>query len=72
MIPARDLGAEKYRIEVLRALSPEKRIRLALDLSEWTRELFRRALARRHPELSPEELRRLYLQRIERCHNRSY
>ena len=53
-------------------MTPEQRLRKAFELSRMGRELFRRGLERRHPELSPEELETLLQERLSRCHNRNY
>lgn len=59
-------------LAVLRSMTPEQRLQKAFDLSRLGRELFRRGLERRHPELSPEELETLLRERLNRCHNRNY
>jgi DNA-binding PadR family transcriptional regulator len=53
-------------------MSPEQRLRKTFELNELGRELFRQGLRRRHPELSPSELKALERKRLEKCHNRSY
>lgn len=57
-------------IGILRAMSGEDRLRKALELSALTRELFLAGLRRRCPELPEEDLRRLYLRRIEKSWDR--
>ncbi len=59
-------------IETLRRMSPEQRLRKSFELTEFSRELFRQGLAKRFPELSEDELNRLYLARLDKCHNRNY
>ncbi len=59
-------------LEVLRRMTPEQRLLKALELSRVSRELFLAGLRKRFPDLSDEELRRLYLKRIAKCHNRNY
>ncbi|HEX6799638.1 MAG TPA: hypothetical protein VF116_18160 [Ktedonobacterales bacterium] len=44
--------AERVQIALLRRVSPEKRLDLALDLSAWTLKLSLAGLRRRHPEAS--------------------
>ncbi|MFN3650954.1 MAG: hypothetical protein ACK47B_15370 [Armatimonadota bacterium] len=44
----------------------------AFELSEMTRELFRRGLRERFPDLSEQELHQLFLKRIATCHNRNW
>jgi len=59
-------------IKILRNMTPEQRLAKALELSELTRDLFKHGLRKRFPELTEEELRKLYLERLDLCHNRNY
>jgi len=59
-------------LEALRRMPPRQRLAKAFELSENTRQLFRRGLRRRFPHMSEEELDRLYLKRLSLCHNRNY
>jgi hypothetical protein len=59
-------------IEVLRSMSSSARLAKAFELSEQSKRLFLSGLRQRFPELSDTELRRLALQRLEKCHNRNY
>ena len=52
-------------------MSPEERISKAFELSAWSRQLFMAGLRERFPELGPEELRDLYVQRLLKCHSRT-
>lgn len=60
------------RIEILRQMTPEQRLNKAFDLSEFTRGLFKHGLRKRFPDLSEEEFHKLYLERMEKCHNRNW
>ena len=64
--------AELYRLRVFRSMAPEKRLLLALELSEWTRKLFEQGLRSAYPQLSEPEFRALLRRRIDLCHNRNY
>jgi len=64
-----DPVAEAYRIRALRGLSPEKRLLMALELSEFTRRLFEEGVRQARPDLSEEELRQLLRRRLDLCHN---
>ena len=57
-------------IEALRRLTPEQRLIKAFELTELSHELFRVGLRQRFPEADEAELRRIYLKRLERCHNK--
>ena len=62
----------KIYIETLRRMTPEERLLKAFELSEFGKELFLSGLRRRFPDLSDETIRKIYLERINRCHNRNY
>ena len=53
-------------------MTPEQRLLKAFELSRMSRELFLAGLRKRFPDLSDEELQRVYLKRIAKCHNRNY
>ncbi|MCX6373456.1 MAG: hypothetical protein NTX16_10335 [Actinobacteria bacterium] len=57
-------------LEALRRLTPEQRLLKAFELTELSRELFRAGLRQRFPEAGEAELQHIYLERLERCHNR--
>ena len=59
-------------IQILRKLTPEQRLRKAMELSELTKELFKIGLCNRFPNLSEQEFHQLYLKRISKCYNRNY
>jgi hypothetical protein len=59
-------------IQALRRMSPEERLLRSFELSEFTRELFYHGLRKRFPDLSEEELKELFLKRLDKCHNRNY
>ena len=53
-------------------MTPEARLKKALELSELTRALFLQGLRRRFPLLDGEEFNELLLARLDRCHNSNY
>lgn len=59
-------------IETLRKMTPEQRLVKAFELTQFSRDLFIHGLRQRFPDLSDEELRKLYLERLDKCHNRNY
>jgi hypothetical protein len=61
----------KY-IQVLRQMSPEKRLIKAFELSEFAKQLFIHGLHQRFPNLQNEEFRKILLERLNKCHNRNY
>ncbi|MCK4304806.1 MAG: hypothetical protein KAY24_11265 [Candidatus Eisenbacteria sp.] len=59
-------------IEALRRMTPEARLSKSFELTAFARQLFLHGLRRSFPELSDDEIRALYLERLGRCHNRNY
>jgi hypothetical protein len=53
-------------------MTPEQRLNKAFELSEFSKALFLAGLRQRYPELKEEELHKLMLERLEKCHNRNY
>lgn len=64
--------SHRVYIECLRKMTPEQRLMKAFELTQFSRDLFIHGLRRRFPGLSDEELRKLYLERLDKCHNRNY
>jgi hypothetical protein len=58
-------------LEVLRKMTPEQKLAKTFELSRMAKELFLQGLRNRFPELSEAELKKLWLQRLELCHNRT-
>ena len=56
--------AEAMRLRALQAMTPARRLGLALGWSQSLRELTRRLLHQQHPELPPLELHRLLAERL--------
>ena len=59
-------------IQTIRRMSPEKRLLKAFELSEFVKELFTHGLHKRFPDLEEEELARIRMERLRKCHNRNY
>ncbi len=53
-------------------MTPEARLSKSFELTAFARQLFLHGLRRSFPELSDDEIRALYLERLGRCHNRNY
>jgi hypothetical protein len=63
---------KRIYIQALRNMTPEKRLLKAFELSELSRGLFLEGLHRRFPDLPEEAIKKIYLERIDKCHNRNY
>jgi len=59
-------------IQTLRRMSPEERLLKAFELSDFSKSLFLHGLHRRFPRLPEDAIRKIYLTRLKRCHNRNY
>ena len=59
-------------VRTLRRMSPEARLLKALELTEFSRQLFLAGLRRRFPYLADDELKKMYVERLVSCHKRDY
>jgi hypothetical protein len=59
-------------IQILRSMTPEQRLHKAFEMSAFVKALFKQGLRERFPDLDEIEFHRLYLERLEKCHNRNY
>jgi len=69
---AKESTNHRLRIQVLRRMSPEARLLKAFELSEFSKQLFVHGLRARFPHLTEDELHNMYLERLDKCHNRNY
>lgn len=72
MMNPKNRSNHKLYIQVLRQLSPEARLLKAFEMTEFTRDLFKAGLRHRFPDLTESDLHKLYLERLDKCHNRNY
>lgn len=59
-------------LRVLRAMTPEQRLRKAFELGATARAMFEHGMRRRFPEAGAAALAGLVRERLDRCHNRNY
>jgi len=59
-------------IQTLRRMTPQQRLAKAFELSEFSKALFWAGLRRRFPDWSEPELKKLMIERFQKCHNRNY
>ena len=59
-------------LQALRRMTPEQRLLKAFELSELSHELLRAGIRQRYPDAGPDELERIYLERLDACHNRTF
>jgi hypothetical protein len=53
-------------------MTPEQRLAKAFELSAFSKQLFLEGLRARFPDYTAEQLHRLALDRLARCHNRRF
>jgi hypothetical protein len=63
---------QQVYLQVLRAMTPDERLRKALELTQIGRILLADGLRQLHPGLADAEFRRLYLDHLDRCRSRSF
>jgi len=59
-------------MQILRKMSPEKRVLKGFELSTFSKELFIQGLRKRFPNLPEDEFKKILFNRLEKCHNRNY
>jgi hypothetical protein len=62
----------KAYLRILKSMTPAERLQKACELSELGRAVFLVGLRRRFPDATQEELHQIFLDRLEKCHNRNY
>jgi len=62
----------KEYIKMMRRLSPQERLKKSFELTELTKNLFLAGLKERFPDLTDREIKKIYLERINKCHNLNY
>ena len=62
----------KEYIKMMRRLSPQDRLKKSFELTELTKSLFLAGIKKRFPHLSDKEIKKIYLERISKCHNLNY
>ena len=65
LMPAKPRPNDALYLDILRSMSPADRLRKAVELTEMSRKLFWIGLRQRFPEMPEEELKALYLSRLE-------
>lgn len=72
MMNIKERPNHKIYIQTLRNMSPEERLNKSFELSAFTKELFLHGLRNRFTTLSEKAIKKIYLERLEKCHNRNY
>jgi len=69
--PKLDLNRPLY-LQSLRRMAPAQRLAKAMELSDLGKRLFLHGLRKRFVDASEAQIRRIYLERTAKCHNRNY
>ena len=59
-------------LQILQRMTPDERLAKAFELSAFAKALFLEGLRKTFPNKTEEEIKKLYLERISKCHNRNY
>ena len=59
-------------IEILRKMTPEKRLQKAFELSSFSNQLFAHGLKKKHAGISKVEFAQILKDHLDKCHNRNY
>jgi hypothetical protein len=59
-------------LQILQRMTPDQKLAKVFELSEFSKELLIQGLRDRFPNATPDELRKVWLERLEKCHNRNY
>ncbi len=62
----------KRYLQILRDMSPDEKLKKVFEMSSFTKALFLAGLRRRFPGATEDEIRRIYLKRLQKCHNRNW
>lgn len=68
----KNLPNHQVYLAALKKMSPEDKLKKVFELSQLGRDLFFTGIKNIYPDLPEEEIRRIYLKRIEKCYNRNY
>jgi hypothetical protein len=59
-------------LTALRKMTPAQRLAKAFELSSTAKELFLAGLHKRFPNKNDDDIKKIFLDRIAKCHNRNY
>jgi hypothetical protein len=62
----------KRYIETLRRMTPAQRLEKSFELTEFSRQLLKDGLRRRHSGLSESQVQQLFVNRLHQCHSKNY
>jgi hypothetical protein len=67
-----DYESHLVYINILKKMSPQQRLLKSFELTDFGKTLFLEGLKERHSCLGDMEIRKIYIERLIKCHNRNY
>ncbi len=71
-IPKESREERKIYLETLRMMTPSEKFNKVMELSELSKSLCKQGFRKRFPNKNEEEIHKLFLDWLERCHNSNY
>ncbi len=62
---------KKY-MDILKKMSSEQKLLKMFELSDYSNKLLWYGLKNKYPDLTDDKIKKIYLERLIRCHNRNY
>jgi hypothetical protein len=71
-IPKESKEERKIYLETLRMMTPSEKFNKVMELSELSKSLCKQGFRKRFPDKNEEEIHKLFLDWLEKCHNLNY
>ena len=71
-IPKESKEERKIYLETLRMMTPSEKFNKVMELSELSKFLCKQGFRKRFPDKNEEEIHKLFLDWLEKCHNSNY
>jgi hypothetical protein len=71
-IPNESKEERKIYLEILRKMTPSEKFNKVMELTEMSNSLCKQGFRKRFPNKKEEEIHKLFLDWIEKCHNSNY
>ncbi len=71
-IPKESKEERKIYLETLRMMTPSEKFNKVMELSELSKSLCKQGFRKRFPNKNEEEIHKLFLDWLEKCHNSNY
>jgi hypothetical protein len=71
-IPKESKEERKIYLETLRMMTPSEKFNKVMELNEMSKSLCKQGFRKRFPDKNEEEIHKLFLDWLEKCHNSNY